>query len=100
MNCCGHNDGHHDNRQKKGRMSHLWMMVLCCGAPLLALFLISFLGSGFPAVRTFLAPIVPFLCPVLMIGMILMMLMKGRRRDDGEPKPEEIESGAEDEHRH
>ena len=100
MNCCNHNDEHHDNHQKKGHMSHLWMMVLCCGAPLLALLLISFLGSGFPAVSAFLAPIVPFLCPVLMIGMIPMMLLKGRHRDDGGPKPEEIESGEEEEHRY
>lgn len=85
MNCCNHDKN--NNVQKKGHdhkghMSHMWMMVLCCGAPLILLFVISLLGASFPAIKAFLVGILPFVCPVLMIGMIPMMFFKGRHDKD------------------
>ena len=80
MKCCSDNHTHDDNQHTNGpHKNHLWMMLLCCGAPLLvAAFLIIF-GGGFPAARNILLPIVPFLCPVIMLFMMLPMLLSWRK---------------------
>lgn len=97
MNCCNHHDPDHENHSKKGHLSHLWMMVLCCGAPLLALLALFLLGARFPGVSALLLPLVPFLCPVLMVGMVPMMIWKGRRKNNDPPKRDEIGPGRDDE---
>lgn len=84
MNCCGHNHNNGKQSKKHGTMSHVWMMALCCGAPLLILLAVSALGANFPAVRTFLISILPFACPVLMVLMVPMMFVHGRRKDCGQ----------------
>jgi hypothetical protein len=78
MNCCGQ-DHNEKNKRAKGGMAHLWMMALCCGAPLLIVLAVSALGANFPAVRAWLVSILPFACPVLMLLMIPLMLFRGRR---------------------
>ncbi len=89
MNCCNHNND--KNHHGKGHMSHLWMMILCCGAPLLVLLLLPLLGTRFPGISLFLASIAPFLCPVLMIGMIPMMFMKDRHEEKTAPRTDECD---------
>ena len=96
MNCCNHNDRDPESHPKKGHLSHLWMMALCCGAPLLALLALFLLGARFPGVSAFLLPLVPFLCPVLMIGMIPMMVLKGRHKSDDPPKRNGIDPKPDD----
>ncbi len=77
MNCCDHN--HEEKGRRGGRhLSHLWKMALCCGIPVLAVLLLSLPGWGGPGVRTFLAALVPFLCPVLMIGMMAGMFFRSK----------------------
>lgn len=100
MNCCNHNsndpNGNNQKNQhahKGGHVSHLLMMALCCGAPLLILLALPLLGQNLPGLRAVLVSIAPFICPVMMIGMIPMMLRHGkddsrreeRRREEGEP---------------
>lgn len=94
MNCCNHNKkDNQDNRPHKGHMSHIWMMVLCCGAPLLVLLLISLIGVSFPEIRAVLVLILPFICPVLMVGMIPMMFIKNKHKEDHcDSKQNEIQS--------
>jgi len=85
MNCCDNNKNESKNKNKnvhKGHMSHMWMMALCCGAPLMLLLVISLLRASFPGIRVVLIGILPFLCPVLMIFMIPMMLKKGKNDGD------------------
>jgi len=53
----------------------MWMMVLCCGTPLLLLLIISLLGTGFSG-KIFLIGALPFICPILMLIMMPMMFMK------------------------
>lgn len=55
--------------KKKGHLSHLKMMALCCGAPILILFLLPLFGY-----TGVLQRILPFLCPIMMIVMIPMMM--------------------------
>ena len=78
----------------------MWMMVLCCAAPALALLSIFLFGSHFPAVSAFLLSIVPFLCPVFMIGMIPFMLARGKREDRRARNPEPVESEEKDKPRY
>lgn len=79
MSCC---DNKHENKSDieknhKGHMSHLLMMALCCGVPILLLILLPIIG-GFlsPNARNSLISIIPFLCPIMMISM-----MKERKKE-------------------
>lgn len=90
MNCCDHNaDGSNENNQKHkhahkgGHMSHMWMMALCCGAPIIILLAVFLLGSSLPGLKTVLLSIAPFLCPIMMLPM---MLMHGRHENNGDGK--------------
>lgn len=87
MNCCKNN---HENKPStsqnemqsgkgshKGHMAHIKMMALCCGLPVLLLFLLPLLGY-----KGFLTGILPFLCPILMVAMMPMMLGMGRKKGD------------------
>lgn len=97
MNCCDHNsnasNGNNRNNKhahKGGHMSHMWMMALCCGAPVILFFAASLFGSRLPELKAVLLSIAPFLCPIMMIGMIPIMFMHGRHSDNcHEEKPRE-----------
>ncbi|SHH54096.1 hypothetical protein SAMN02745823_00227 [Sporobacter termitidis DSM 10068] len=88
MNCCN-NDNDHNNsntdsgHKHRGHMGHLWMMLLCCGAPMILLAVISLLGSSIPGLRTTLGAVIPYLCPIMMIAMIPMMFKKDKGDDQG-----------------
>ena len=57
----------------KKRFNHMWMMVICCGLPIVGFMVIGALGTRSPSLETLL-----FLaCP---IGMGAMMLM--HRKDE------------------
>lgn len=80
MNSC-HGNNNQDNEHKghhKGHMAHMWMMVLCCGAPVLLLLLLPFIGKAFPGTSDYVSKIIPFLCPIMMLVMIPMMFKKDR----------------------
>jgi hypothetical protein len=49
-------------------------MVLCCGLPVVIIGLLPFISKFSPGSGKFLAVIAPFICPIMMIGMIPMML--------------------------
>jgi hypothetical protein len=61
----------------------MWMMALCCGAPLLLLLAIFLFGASFPGLKLGLLSVLPFICPVMMIGMVPMMLRKDKHDDNG-----------------
>lgn len=85
MNCCNN----HKNKTGKGH-SHLWMMALCCGAPILLLIGISWLGPNLPGFKAVLAGIAPFVCPLIMLLMLLPMLIRRKRHgEEDSSTPEE-----------
>lgn len=90
MNCHGNNDNNGKGLNgHKGPMSHMLMMFLCCAAPILLLLLLPLLrkigiGSGANSILSNLAVLI---CPIMMIGMMIMMMMKGQK-------------GGEDSHNH
>lgn len=82
MNCCNHND---NKNPHKRHIPHIVMMILCCGAPFIIVFLISIFGANFPALKAALIPIIPFICPVMMALMIPMMF-RGNKNSDCDQK--------------
>jgi len=101
MNCCNNKD--HENKlaisqdemqpkksKHKGHMSHIKMMAICCGAPVLLLLLLPLLGY-----KGFLLGILPFICPIMMVAMMPMMMGMGRNKDKqekvGQPEVKSIE---------
>lgn len=54
----------------------MWMMVLCCGTPLLLLLIISLLGTGFSGTKVFFIGALPFICPIMMLIMMPMMFIQ------------------------
>jgi len=75
MNCC-------KNSKNNKHMHPMWMMVLCCGAPLLLLLVISLLGTNFSGIKFFLIGAIPFICPIMMLIMMPMMFMKNKGSGD------------------
>ena len=98
MNCCnGKNDGHTQEPNKNlGHLKHIFMMILCCGAPLLVVSLLPVISAVIPGSDSVLRTITPFLCPILMIGMIPMMVKEWKANSTGEKKAiqaEEVQPG-------
>lgn len=81
MKCCSgdHDSNSNKNMQGHEHMNHMWMMLLCCLVPLAILFLLFSFGNSIPAARNIMLTIVPFLCPVLMLLMMLPMLLSWRK---------------------
>ena len=91
MNCHGSNttggDGQENGHSRKGHMSHMLMMVLCCAVPIVILLLLPVIGRiGGAGISKALSGIVPFLCPLMMIIMMAPMIFKGRKEKDAEGK--------------
>jgi uncharacterized membrane protein YkvI len=86
MKCCNNtpNNGDRQENKNKGHMSHMWMMALCCGAPIILLLLLPLIGKGIPGLKGVLSLLIPFICPVMMIIMIPMMFRKNKGNETGD----------------
>ena len=72
------NENQKQHVHKHNPMKHMWMMVLCCGLPLLLLLAVPFLGVfGLRSKLTILS-VIPFLCPIMMLFMIPMMMKSSK----------------------
>lgn len=101
MQCCNHN---HNQNQKKGKghspLGHALMMILCCGLPIILIWLLPSIVSVFPA-AVGLSAIIPFLCPIMMIPMLFMMFKGNGHSHDGcgrreTREPAAVENGGPD----
>lgn len=68
-----HQNNHHSSIKL---MLH---MILCCGLPIVIIMTLPYIARISPAVATFLGVIAPFLCPIMMGGMMYMMF-KGNKK--------------------
>ncbi|WP_066714201.1 hypothetical protein [Clostridium sp. Marseille-P299] len=58
-------------RKKKGaKHSPLKHMLICCGLPILIILSLPFIGKCSPVIATLLGTIAPFICPIMMGGMM------------------------------
>jgi hypothetical protein len=78
MNC--HGDSNENNRSHKhSNLKHMLHMALCCGLPILIILALPLIGRFSPLVANILGIIAPFICPVMMIGMMVMMMKPAKK---------------------
>lgn len=63
-------------------VKHMFHMVLCCGIPIAIIFALPYIAKINPAVAAFLGVIAPFLCPLMMGGMMFMMFRGNKNGKD------------------
>lgn len=68
----------HDNKenQKHNPIRHMLHMILCCGLPIIIIFSLPFIARISPTAAGALGFLAPFLCPVMMGGMLFFMFRK------------------------
>lgn len=73
MKCHGNKNG---EDKKHNPIKHMLMMVLCCGLPIMIIAALPFLNisAGFKAA---IGGIAPFICPIIM-GLMMVMMFKGK----------------------
>jgi hypothetical protein len=74
MKCHGDNKGKQGNH-KHSPLKHMLHMVLCCGLPIVMVGFLPLISKISPGAAGFVSKIVPFLCPLMMIGMMAPMLL-------------------------
>lgn len=85
MNCHGNKNG---ENKKHNPIKHMLMMVLCCGLPFLLVAILPFISIGV-GLKTAIAGIVPFICPIMMMLMMPMMF-KGMKQGGCCSKKKEV----------
>ena len=75
---CHQNDEKNEKNRQHSTWKHMVHMVLCCGLPFLIILVLPVIAGFSTKTATVLGLIAPFICPVMMGGMMLMML-KGRK---------------------
>ncbi|ERI91390.1 hypothetical protein HMPREF1982_03349 [Clostridiales bacterium oral taxon 876 str. F0540] len=96
MNCHGDNKRNHKDH-KHSPLKHLLHLVLCCGLPIVIVGFLPLISRVSPGASSLVSRIVPFLCPLMMIGMIPMMLGSSKKEnccdDKNENNNKELEPG-------
>ncbi|GAA0751715.1 hypothetical protein [Clostridium sartagoforme] len=79
MNC------HRGNNESKSDVKHnnfkyLLHMILCCGLPIIIVSLLPIISKVFPKISGLLGLIAPFICPLMMLSMVIMM-SRGKKKN-------------------
>ena len=78
---------HHESKEEKSGMHkhsplhHMIHMIICCGLPILIIVSIPFIAKYNLGLATILGVIAPFICPIMMGGMMLSML-GGKKKEN------------------
>jgi hypothetical protein len=68
----------HCNKEHSS-LKHMLHMILCCGLPIIIILALPYIAGLSPAVAGVLGFIAPFICPIMMGGMLFMMLRGNKR---------------------
>lgn len=87
---------HGDNKGKQGNhkhspLKHMLHMVLCCGLPIVIVGFLPLITKLSPGAGSFVSKIVPFLCPLMMIGMLPMTFGGNKKSSCCDNKNDEID---------
>lgn len=66
------------NNKEHSPVKHLLHMIICCGLPILIIVALPFIAGFSPAIAGVLGVIAPFICPVMMGGMMFMMFRNNK----------------------
>ena len=78
MKCHGNNEDTQGGK-KHNPMKHMLHMIICCGLPVIIILSIPFIARFSTGTAGMLGIIAPFICPILMIGMMVMMTRNSKR---------------------
>lgn len=73
MKCHGNSTENHKGH-KHSPLNHMIHMIICCGLPMLIVGFLPLIARVNPGAVSFISKIVPFLCPIMMVGMIFSMM--------------------------
>ena len=74
------NENTSDHKNKgHSHAKHMWMMVVCCGLPIIGFIVIGVIGISMPSLETLLL----LICPIGMVGMMYMMHRDGQGKEKG-----------------
>ena len=80
MNC------HKDNKKvqsnhKHNPLKHMIHMILCCGLPIVIIVFLPLIARVSPSAGGEIGRILPYLCPIMMISMIIMMMSGNKKKN-------------------
>ncbi|MDF2952350.1 MAG: uncharacterized protein K0S18_1933 [Anaerocolumna sp.] len=90
MNC---NNDKNECSHKHSPLKHMLHMIVCCGLPIIIILSLPFITKLSPQLAVILGAIAPFICPIMMGGMMFMMFGGNKKKAVKESAIEEKESG-------
>lgn len=79
MNCHGKNKEKQENNNHS-QLKHMLHMILCCGLPIVIIGFSPFISRISPRISRILVIIAPFICPIMMFGMVGMMFCNNKKK--------------------
>lgn len=73
MKCHENNRGNQGNH-KHSPLKHMLHMILCCGLPIVVIWLLPFIARISPSAAGLLGKVAAFICPLMMFSMMLMIM--------------------------
>jgi hypothetical protein len=75
---------HRNNKDNQGShnhspLKHMLHMVLCCGLPIVVLAALPLITRFSTGAGSAISKIVPFICPIMMVGMMAMMFGNNKK---------------------
>ncbi len=64
---------------KHSPLHHMMHMIICCGLPILMIVSVPFIAKYNLGVAAFFGAIAPFICPIMMGGMLITMF-RGKKK--------------------
>jgi len=75
---------------KHSPLKHMLHMIICCGLPIVIIFSLPFIARFSPGGAGILGIIAPFICPIMMCGMMFMMFRGKKKESCCDDKKKEI----------
>lgn len=74
MNCNKHSK-EKQGTHKHSPLKHMLHMIICCGLPIAIFAFLPIITKYSPNTGSILGKIIPFLCPLMMVSMMVLMIL-------------------------